>query len=81
MLFKEDQSLHLLRASVPVGGRSLTLYEEVHPPAALRQSAGAASVPAAPGGKELQQVVRDAELGRRYADKLAKVYTRDGAET
>jgi hypothetical protein len=31
--------------------------------------------------KELQQVVRDAELGRRYADKLAKVYTRDGAET
>jgi hypothetical protein len=28
---KRDQSLHLLRASVPVGGRSLTLYEEVHP--------------------------------------------------
>jgi hypothetical protein len=28
---KEDQSLHLLRASVPGGGRSLTLYEEVHP--------------------------------------------------
>jgi hypothetical protein len=28
---KADQSLHLLRASVPVGGRSLTLYEEVHP--------------------------------------------------
>jgi hypothetical protein len=27
---KRDQSLHLLRASVPVGGRSLTLYEEVH---------------------------------------------------
>ncbi len=27
---KADQSLHLLRASVPVGGRSLTLYEEVH---------------------------------------------------
>jgi hypothetical protein len=27
---KKDQSLHLLRASVPVGGRSLTLYEEVH---------------------------------------------------
>jgi hypothetical protein len=25
--------------------------------------------------KELQQVVRDAELGRRYADKLVKVYT------
>ena len=31
--------------------------------------------------KELQQVVRDAELGRRYADKLAEVYTVDGAET
>ena len=31
--------------------------------------------------KELQQVVRDAELGRRYADKLVKVHTRDGAET
>ena len=28
---KEDQSLHLLRASLPVGGRSLTLSEEVHP--------------------------------------------------
>jgi len=28
---KADQSLHLLRASLPVGGRSLTLYEEVHP--------------------------------------------------
>jgi hypothetical protein len=31
--------------------------------------------------KELQQVVRDAELGRRYADKLAEVYSLDGAET
>ena len=30
--------------------------------------------------KELQQVVRDAELGRRYADKLAKVWQRNGAE-
>jgi len=28
---KADQSVHLLRASLPVGGRSLTLYEEVHP--------------------------------------------------
>jgi hypothetical protein len=28
---KADQSLHLLRASLPVGGRALTLYEEVHP--------------------------------------------------
>ena len=31
--------------------------------------------------KELQQVVRDAELGRRYADKLAEVYTLDGVRT
>ena len=31
--------------------------------------------------KELQQVVQDAELGRRYADKLVKVFARDGAET
>ena len=31
--------------------------------------------------KELQHVVRDAELGRRYADKLVKVFTHDGAET
>ncbi len=29
---------------------------------------------------ELQQVVRDAELGRRYADKLAKVYRKGGQE-
>jgi hypothetical protein len=27
---KADQSLHLLRAALAVGGRSLTLYEEVH---------------------------------------------------
>ena len=31
--------------------------------------------------KELQQIVRDAETGRRYADKLVKVYTREGVET
>lgn len=30
--------------------------------------------------KEFQQVVRDAELGRRYVDKLVKVWTKDGAE-
>ena len=31
--------------------------------------------------KELQQIVRDAEIGRRYADKLAKVWTLAGRET
>lgn len=31
--------------------------------------------------KELQQVVRDAASGRRHADKLVQVYTREGAET
>jgi hypothetical protein len=31
--------------------------------------------------KELQQVVRDAELGRRLADKLVKVWRTDGEET
>ena len=30
--------------------------------------------------KEFQQVVREAEVGRRYVDKLAKVWTKDGAE-
>jgi hypothetical protein len=30
--------------------------------------------------KEFQQVVRQAELGRRYVDKLFKVWTKDGAE-
>jgi hypothetical protein len=30
--------------------------------------------------KEFQQVVREAELGRRYVDKLVRVWTRDGAE-
>jgi hypothetical protein len=30
--------------------------------------------------KELQQVVRDAELRRRLADKLVKVWSRDGEE-
>jgi len=31
--------------------------------------------------KELQKVVRDAELGKRLVDKLVKVYTREGVET
>ncbi|MDZ7750170.1 MAG: DUF4351 domain-containing protein [Gammaproteobacteria bacterium] len=31
--------------------------------------------------KELQQVVRDAEAGRRHADKLVRVCAADGAET
>jgi hypothetical protein len=30
--------------------------------------------------KELQQVVREAELGRRFVDKLVKVWTKDGVE-
>ena len=30
--------------------------------------------------KEFQQVVRDAEIGRIYADKLVKVWQRDGSE-
>ena len=30
--------------------------------------------------KELAQVVQDAELGRRYADKLIKVWLIDGSE-
>jgi len=30
---------------------------------------------------ELQQLVADAELGRRYADKLVKVWAADGAQT
>ncbi len=31
--------------------------------------------------KELQQVTRDADLGRRIADKLIQVWLRDGVET
>ncbi|MGK7877867.1 MAG: Rpn family recombination-promoting nuclease/putative transposase [Xenococcaceae cyanobacterium] len=31
--------------------------------------------------KELQQVVRDADLGKRLADKLVKVWLHDGEET
>ena len=30
--------------------------------------------------KEFQQVVREAEIGRRYVDKLVKVWTKDGVE-
>jgi hypothetical protein len=33
-----------------------------------------------PLDKEFQQVVREAELGRRYVDKLVKVWTKDGVE-
>ncbi len=31
--------------------------------------------------KELQQIAKDAEIGRRFADKLVRVYLRDGRET
>ncbi|WP_235818923.1 hypothetical protein [Vreelandella massiliensis] len=31
--------------------------------------------------KELQQITPDANSGRRYADKLTKVYANDGSET
>ena len=31
--------------------------------------------------KELRQITRDAEMGRRTADKLVKVWLRDGRET
>jgi hypothetical protein len=31
--------------------------------------------------KEFQQIVREAEVGRRYVDKLVKVWTKDGVET
>jgi hypothetical protein len=31
--------------------------------------------------QELSQVVRDAELGKRLADKLVKVWTKSGDET
>ena len=31
--------------------------------------------------KELQQIVRDADIGRRWADKLVKVWLLDGTET
>jgi len=30
--------------------------------------------------KELQQIVREAEIGRRYVDKLAKVWLKGGQE-
>jgi len=36
---KADQSLHLLRAAVPVGGRTLTLFEQIHPQSALGSAA------------------------------------------
>ena len=31
--------------------------------------------------QELQQVARDAELGKRFVDKLVKVFLKDGQET
>lgn len=31
--------------------------------------------------KELQEVIRDAELGRRFADKLVKIYRTGGEES
>jgi hypothetical protein len=36
---KADQSLHLLRAALPVGGRALTLYEQIHPQSQLGSAA------------------------------------------
>src|SRR5436190_9110737 len=49
------------------------LFPEVH--AQIDWSRGYESL-----DKEFQAVVRDAEVGRRYVDKLVKVWTRGGAE-
>jgi hypothetical protein len=49
------------------------LFPEVHPQ--IDWSRGYESL-----DKEFQQVVREAEVGRRYVDKLVKVWTKDGIE-
>jgi len=49
------------------------LFPEVH--AQIDWSRGYESL-----DKEFQQIVREAEVGRRYVDKLVKVWTKDGAE-
>ena len=49
------------------------LFPEVH--AQIDWSRGYESL-----DKEFQQVVREAEVGRRYVDKLVKVWTKDGVE-
>src|SRR5258708_29475805 len=49
------------------------LFPEVH--AQIDWSRGHESL-----DKEFQQVVREAEVGRRYVDKLVKVWTKDGIE-
>jgi hypothetical protein len=36
---KADQSMHMLRASLPVGGCSLILFEEMHPQKTLNNAA------------------------------------------
>jgi hypothetical protein len=36
---KADQSLHVLRAAVPMGGRALTLFEQIHPQQRLGSAA------------------------------------------
>lgn len=38
-VLKRDESLHLLRAAVPMGGRTLTVWEEVHPQASYNKAA------------------------------------------
>jgi hypothetical protein len=51
----------------------LLLFPEVH--AQIDWSRGYESL-----DKEFQQVVREGEVGRRYVDKLVKVWTKEGAE-
>src|SRR5271167_1026707 len=51
----------------------LLLYPGVH--AQIDWSRGYESL-----DKEFQQVVREAEVGRRYVDKLVKVWTKEGVE-
>jgi hypothetical protein len=45
----EDQRWQCLRASVVVQGRSITLYEQVHPQNEVGQSSGAPGILATPG--------------------------------
>ncbi len=49
------------------------LFPEVHPQIDWSRSYESLD-------KEFQQVVREAEIGRRYVDKLVKVWTQDGVE-
>lgn len=67
-----DQRWHLLRASVAVDGRSVTLYEEIHPPTKVWKPSGASPVSGAFGTSAARRLHADHHHRCRFSLDLVR---------